>query len=218
MKTTVNGKKHMVIDLIAVKFIDPRRSMLNPMKCKVINAETGIQVGLVQKLELVFEITNGDFFDGRVVGRMWIHDVSNPGTPDYRINFDEVTEYAVTVRRILENPMRPHEEYVPEEEYMARNRSVALAYETGEQHKVAAVYETNSERTARCKALLERRGAASKAAREAVREAGVTPEMEHEAFVADLVADAEKMAHEGATVGIHRDFMESPLCQKEDKP
>ncbi len=214
METTVNGKKHMVIDLVANDWINPHRyQFIHPMRCKIIDAETGIQVGLVQKLELLFEIPDGEFKDGRVTGRMWKYDVTNPGTPDYDINFDEVIEYAVTVRKILENPL-PREEYTSEEDYIADNRSAVLSFETGEQHKVATVHEKNRERVARCDALLKRRGAASKAAREAAREAGVTPEMEHEAFVADLVADAEKMAGEGATASIHSEFMESPLCQK----
>ena len=216
-----NGKKHMVIDLVANNSIFPR-NMLHPMKCRIINAETGKQVGLVQKLELQFEVSSGGAWaDGRVVGKLWKHDVTkpdNPGDP-LDINFDELTEYTVTVRRILEKSPPRGDEYekrISDEEYIAANRSAVLAFETGEQHRVAAVYETSKERTARCEALLTRRDAALKEAKEAATEAGVTLEMEHDAFVSDLVADAEKLAHEGATAGIHRDFMESPLCQKED--
>lgn len=53
-----NGKKHMVIDLVANNSIFPR-NMLHPMKCRIINVETGEQVGLVQKLELQFEVSSG---------------------------------------------------------------------------------------------------------------------------------------------------------------
>lgn len=216
-----NGKKHIVIDLVTNDWANPHpQKMLHPMKCRIIDAETGEQVGLVQKLELRFEVSSGGAWaDGRVVGKLWKHDITRPGKADYDINFDEVTEYTVTVRRILEkSPPRgdEYEKYIPQDAYLAANRSAVLEFETGEKHKVAVTTETSKERTARCEAVLARRNNALDWAKKAMKEAGVTSEMEHEAFVADLVADAEKLAHEGATAVIHRDFMESPLCQKED--
>ena len=90
-----NTKKHM-IDLVITE-TDPQ-IMLDPAKCKILDAKTGRQIGTVQKLDLRFEVGKP------VEGRLWKYD-KHPGSNNYNLN--DLIEYAVVVRSIShENPMR----------------------------------------------------------------------------------------------------------------